>query len=133
LDLNVIHTPNSKGFIGAGVGYSYVKLENIYTFTTAGSTAYSPMSSFTERATGNAVATVAYVGWETYFTDNATIVFDGGYRYIPVRKMSHQNPTTTFQGTVAKGDSMQNDAGVNRLINLSGAYVGASFRFYINF
>jgi opacity protein-like surface antigen len=130
LDFNFMKSGSSKAFIGAGVGYSFVKMENIYTFT-AGRSTYGSMNDFFERATANAIATHGYIGYEMLFSDNVTVVFDAGYKYLPVRKLNHQNATTTFQGAVNKGDPVLNDAGSNRLVNLSSAYAGMAFRFYI--
>jgi hypothetical protein len=130
VDFNFMKSGSSKAFVGVGVGYSYVKMENIYTFTPGRST-YGSMSDFFERATANAIATHGYIGYEMLFSDNVTLVFDAGYKYLPVRKLNHQNATTTFQGAVNKGDPVLNDAGSNRLVNLSSAYAGLAFRFYI--
>src|SRR4051812_45495379 len=124
-----MHDGLSKLFFGAAVGYSFIKMENIYTFT-PGQTTYPGMVDFYERASATAIETEAYLGYEMLFSDNVTVVFDAGYKYLPVRKLNHQNPTTTFQGAVGKGDAVQNDAGTNRLINLSTAYGGLAFRFY---
>ncbi len=130
IDLNFMKSSHSKAFIGAGIGYAFVKMENIYTFT-AGRSTYGAMSDFFERATANAIATHGYIGYEMLFSDNVTLVFDAGYKYLPVRKLNHQNATTTFQGAVNKGNAVLNDAGSNRLVNLSSAYAGLAFRFYI--
>lgn len=129
IDVNVMQRGNSKAFIGAGVGYAFVKMENIYTFE-AGQTTYA-MSDFFERATANAIAAHGYAAYETLFADNVTVVFDAGYKYLPVRKLNHQNATTTFVGTVGKGDPVTTHGGNNRLVNLSSAYAGIAFRFYI--
>lgn len=130
IDLNLIEGSTSRIFAGGGVGYAYIKMENNYTMTSTGTSTYGGLTSFSERATGMALAAQAYAGFEFLFSDNVTVTFDGGYRYLPVYRLNHQNPTTTFLGSVSKGEAVQTETGVNRKINLSGAFGGVAFRFY---
>lgn len=131
VDIVGLRTNRSKAFVGAGVGYGYIKLENIYGFTSAGVSAYPGMSDFTEKAEGEAIASHLYAGYETLLADNATVVFDLGYRYLKANDLTHLSAATTFLGSVARGERVRKADGTARVIDMSSGYIGLAFRFYI--
>ncbi len=130
VDYNFYTFSTSKAFVGLGVGHAYIKMENDYQFTDVGRTTYN-MSDFVEKAEGQTVSTHVYAGYEMLFADNATVVFDIGYRKLYANTLNHLNAVTTFNGPVARGAQVvKNDSGP-RDVDFSGAYVGMAFRFYI--
>jgi hypothetical protein len=131
LEFNIKQGTWYKLFVGGGIGYGYVSFTNIYTFTAAGTAQYSPKTSFTESASGQATEYQGYAGFEFLLTDVGTAVIDAGYRYMPLNGFNHTTDTTTFQGTVHSGYPVLNTDGTARNFSLSEAYVGLSFRFYI--
>ena len=123
-------TPDSHFLIGLGGGMAYVTLENNYTMTTAGTTA-TGVGNTDEKGTGQAPVVQGYLGYETLITDNATLAFDIGYRYAPVSTINSTQNISAPAGTEVSGQPLVNMDGSNRSLNLSGPFVGLSFRFYI--
>ncbi len=130
IDYNFYTFSTSKAFIGGGLGYAYIKMENSYEFTDTGRTTYG-LADFVEKGEGQTVSAHVYAGYEMLFADNATVVFDVGYRKLYANTLNHLNAVTTFNGPVARGAQVvKNDSGP-RDVDFSGAYVGLAFRFYI--
>ena len=111
--------------------YSFVTLDNKYEMTTAGNTAFSPATSYTEKAEGTAVGGVLGFGFETMFADNATFSLDFGYRHLVVNNFKHKAAGVVIGDTVAKGDPVLNSDGSKRQLDMGGLNVGVMFRFYI--
>lgn len=131
LELVAIQTPRYKLFFGFGAGYATVKLENQYAFTADGTTTYS-LADFKEGGSGKTTSLNGSVGYEIYMADNSTFVFDLGYRQLKVDELKYDAPATGFQGAKAAGDVMVKSDGSNRSLDMSGAYVGIGFRFYLD-
>ncbi|MCM2281548.1 MAG: hypothetical protein NDI61_06850 [Bdellovibrionaceae bacterium] len=131
LDFVGLRTVTSKAYVGAGLGYGYVKLENIYSLTATGTSTYPGQTDFTEKAEGQAIVSHLYAGYETLLADNATIVFDLGYRYFTANDLTHLNTASTFLGSVTRGDRVRKADGTARSIDLGGGYAGLALRFYI--
>lgn len=127
-DLNVVRF---YGFLSAG--YSFVTLDNEYEMTTAGNTAFSPATSYTEKADGTAMGGVLGMGFETMFVDNATFSLDVGYRHLVVDNFKHKGTGAIIgDSSISKGDPVLNQDGSARKLDLGGLTIGAMFRFYIN-
>ncbi len=131
LELVTHRAATSKAFVGAGVGYGYVKMENSYRFTAAGSAAYPALGDFTEKAQGRAIASHVYAGYETLLADHAAVVFDLGYRHLRAADLAHLTAADTFNGAVSRGEPVRKSDGAARGIDLSGGYAGLALRFYI--
>ena len=112
--------------------YSFVTLDNKYEMTAAGTTAFSPATSYTEKADGSAFGGMLGLGFETVFVDNATFSLDFGYRHLVVDNFKHKADGTVIGDMVAKGDTVMNHNGSARKLDLGGVSMGAIFRFYIN-
>lgn len=118
----------------AGIGYGVANLTNSYTMTSTGTDELGGLSSYDEKAVGSSLTYTVGMGFETVFSDNVTLSLDAGYRYLQLQNMTHTGPVTTIaQGSVAKGDVLKNPDGTARRLDLGGAFVGLTFRFYINF
>ena len=122
-------TPTTRLIFGVGGGYAYTTLINKYTMTTAGQAALG--NDVTESAKAQSFAGQAYVGYETLFADTATVLFEAGYRYLPVAQLKSSVQAQAPAGTESPSSILINMDGTSRKIDLSGAYVGLSFRFYI--
>jgi hypothetical protein len=122
----------SRFLFNLGVGRATVSLTNVYTMTAAGTTALS-LNSFTEKGTDTVSNGYASLGWEAHFADKAMIMFEAGYKYMPVDSLTHaQDEKTIAQRSGAtSGSALLNDDKSQRKFDLSGGFVGISFRFYI--
>jgi len=121
----------SRVFIYAGGGYASITMENEYTMTAAGATALSA-ASYTEKSEATAIYGFGGIGWETVFADATTLAFDVGYRYMPVSKFTYKADTATIQGAKTKGSKVVNDDGSGRTLDMGGATMSVSLRFYID-
>jgi opacity protein-like surface antigen len=127
-------TDHSRFLAYLGLGSATVSLKNSYTFTSAGQTVFGQGASLSESSTAQVTNYNLGVGYEILFVDSVTAMFDLGYRYMPVNELKYTKATTTFDGTaVGKGDKVINADGSTRKFDLSGVYLGVSFRFYVNF
>jgi hypothetical protein len=120
----------AHGLLGLGAGYAFVSVSNHYTMTPAGTAALA-VTDFSEAASARVLASQLYVGYETLFTDTVTAEFEAGYRYAPVTTLNSTTSATAISGSESAGKPLVNMDGSNRKVNLSGVFVGMSFRFYI--
>jgi hypothetical protein len=124
-------TGSSRVILGLGGGVGFVNLDNTYTFTNAGNTAFPTLADHTENSAARVTALKASLAYEVLFTDTVTAMFDLSYRYMPVRVLKGVNSVTTFTGSQSEGTDLYNHDGGNRTIDLSGGSIGLVFRFYI--
>ena len=123
---------NSRWSLILGGGVQTVTVNNNYTLTVPGQTAYPKVSSaFVEEG-----QTYAYMGdigtsYEFLMVDSVTMILDAGYRYLYASGFKEDRSANTFLGSVNSGDPMVNSDGSNRTINLGGPWVGLGLRFYI--
>lgn len=111
---------------------AYASLSNNYVFTSSGNTAFSPITSYLEKATGNGTGWMTGLGIESMLADNATIAFDIGYRYLVIQTLNHIGSNSTLaQSSVTKGAGLLNHDGSSRQLNFSGPAVFLSLKFYI--
>ena len=128
-----LYTPTFRFFSTVGLGYATADLNNSYTMTATG-TSELGVASFDEKATGSSISYSGGAGFETLFADNVTMSMELGYRHLQFQKLTHTGAVKTIaQGNVEKGDAVKNPDGSARRIDLGGAYVGITFRFYMNF
>jgi hypothetical protein len=64
------------------------------------------------------------------FADHATLVADLGYRYLRVNELKSSDDVTTFTGSYHAGDTLKNNDGSDRSLDLGGFFAGIGFRFY---
>lgn len=134
LEILTMMGKNSRFYNTLGVGYASADLKNSYTMTTTGTSELSGLTSFDEKATGSSISYTTAVGFETIFADNVTMSLELGYRYLQFSNLSHTGTAKTIaQGDVQKGDTLKNADGTSRRIDLGGAFVGLTFRFYLDF
>jgi hypothetical protein len=117
-------------FYSIGGGLGLATTQNIYKMTAAGTTAFPGVSDHTETGKGQSVDVQTSVAYEMMFADHATFVADVGYRYLRINALTTPDAVTTFSGTYKAGDSLKNNDGGDRSIDLSGFFAGAGFRFY---
>lgn len=129
LEFNLQKTNIYRSFIAGSVGYAALTLKNVYTLTSAGSTAYPGMDT-TMEAKGTGIMYGLSAGAEVLMTDTTTVVLEGGYRRLSIDNMKYSRSGSYFGSTVSDGDTMQ-DNGSARKFDLSGFYLGLAFRFYL--
>jgi len=124
----------SRVMITGGAGYAFVNLKNDYNVTTAGQTALG-LPSYTETATATQINGFASTAYEFCMVDHVLGMLELGYRYLPVTGLEHSQAQKTFAektgNGAANGAPLLNSNGLQRQIDLSGFFVGLSFRFYI--
>lgn len=126
----VVWKTNTSAFMfGGGVGYAMVTMENQYQITTDGTSALG-VSSYVEKASGNAVQGEGFVGYEFAFSDNVTLFTNLGYRYLMVSELKHENAAAAIGGAVTKGSKVLKQNGENRTLDLSAGQAAIQFRFY---
>jgi hypothetical protein len=125
---------NTRFFGELGAGYANVSVVNQYTMTAAGTTALGGVGSYKETMQDNTMSAIAGLGLETLFTDNATLILDFGYRYLPVKGLVYKAPVDNIvsPGGVTQGQQVLNADGSKRTLNLGGLFGGIAFRFYFN-
>jgi hypothetical protein len=121
---------NTRALLGFGYGVAIASLDNEYTMTSAGRTALG-VSDFKESATGVSPLMQTYLGFEFLFADTVTATIQGGYRWCTVKTFKSTEDTTAISGPQKKGDDIINMDGGPRSMDLSGAFVGVNFRFYL--
>lgn len=131
LEFSPVIDSGKRIYFALGGGAGTVTIINEYTFTSIGTAQYN-IPDFTEEALAYAYLMEGSIGAELSMDDNATILFDLGYRYLVADKFTHQRSVTTFNGAVNKGDKVVNSDGTSRYLDLSSAFFGLGFRFYFN-
>jgi hypothetical protein len=121
---------NTRALIGLGYGVAITSFDNQYTMTTAGKTALG-VSDFKESATAVSPLIETYAGFEFLFADAVTATILGGYRWCNAQTFKSTEDVTAISGTQKKGDDVINMDGGPRSMDLSGAFVGINFRFYL--
>jgi len=120
-------------FVYGGVGLASVTVENRYKMTAAGTAQLGGVTDFNEKMEGSAVSFHMGTGFEMLFVDNVTVGLDLGYRYLKVNTLKYTGDMTTILSPttgVSKGEQAKDHDGNNRFVDLSGATVGLTFRFY---
>jgi hypothetical protein len=130
VDFVVKAFPASRILVSVGGGYAYVTTQNIYKLTTAGAAAFPGVSDHTETGKGNALSFQLSTAYEFEFADHATLVLDLGYRYLRVSALTTPEDVTTFTGSYRAGETLKNNDGSDRSLDLGGAFAGVGFRFY---
>lgn len=121
-------------FTYLGVGYATVTVDNTVDLTTAGTTLYSPIVDHTEKSSATTYTTMLGFGFETIFVDSVSFTMDLGYRHLPVKELKYNGTTSTLaEAAPEDGGPVLNMDGNSRSIDLSGFYIGGSFRFFLNF
>lgn len=127
LEFDFVSGPQFRWYLSAGGGVGSVTLLNTYTFAPA-----SPygLVDFTEEGTAWVPMYEGSTGIEFSLVDNATMLFDIGYRHLQVTGLKHTRSATTFLGPVGKGSKMTNVGGGERELDMNSVYAGLGFKFY---
>jgi len=118
-------------FFTGGLGYMKTTVKNDYVMTSLGNTTYG-VSDYTEEASAYSFMSQGGLGVEFALADSSTFVLSGGYRGLIASNLKHERSNATIDGNVNAGDSFRDGSG-DRVINLSGYWVGLGLRFYWNF
>ncbi|MGZ3773486.1 MAG: hypothetical protein ACXVCY_10805 [Pseudobdellovibrionaceae bacterium] len=131
VDLNIHRTETSRSFVTASVGSASVTMTNEYTLTSAGQTAFPGVSNHTAESKGSGTLLEASLGYEGILTDTTTMLIEFGYRQLKIGNLKYEKDVTTFTGAKGSGTDVLNSSGVERSLDLSGAFVSLGFRFYM--
>jgi hypothetical protein len=116
--------------LNTSVGQGNLVLTNAYTFTEAG-TAATSRTDYTEEGRATATLLDGALAFETLLFDTTTFLIDVGYRQMKFTEIKHNRDCAGLIGNNVKGDVMVDVDGTNRVIDLTGSYVGLGFRFWI--
>ncbi len=125
----------TKMYMGAGMGYANITIENRYTMTATGTSELGGVTDFNEKIEGTSTSFHVLTGIETTFVDNSTLSLDVGYRYLRTKELKYKAPANNIvsPGGVAEGDIVRNHDGTDRSMDLGGLYFGMTLKFYLNF
>lgn len=132
LEIFVNNDANGRVYVAVGGGYGKVSLTNEYTFNAAGDALYTPLTSFSEKASQTTTLFETAVGYELSFVQSTTVSFELGYRYLKADDLEYDNAGTNFIGPHAAGAPVLNSDGSKKSLDLGGVFTGLSFRFYFN-
>lgn len=132
LELDFSQGEGTKYFTFAGVGYAKVTSTNIYDLNATGLGAYGLSDDYKETVSGNAIMGQVGVGAEWPAIDNVNFSFELGYRYLVASKLNYENSQNTAEGTTVEDGAAKIRNGTEaRTLDMSGMFVGFSFRFFI--
>lgn len=130
IEFNVRGIGDARSFVGFTAGSANFTLKNDYTMTAAGSAQWPGMDTSVEgKGTGTLMA--LSLGHEGLLSDTTTYAFEIGYRYLKIEDLKYSGDANVFGTSHSSGDAMKTQAGSARDIDLSGVYLGLSFRFYL--
>jgi hypothetical protein len=130
VEINVRGAGDQRSFVGLTAGAANFTLKNDYTLTAAGTAQWPGMDTSVEgKGTGTMLAVA--LGHEGLLSDTTTYAFEFGYRYLKIEDLKYSSDTNVFGTSHSSGDAMKTQAGGARDIDLSGIYLGLSFRFYM--
>ena len=130
-------TMRLSGFIGAGM--ASLSMDNAYTFTSAGLSAFSLSQSYVEKSEAFVVSAHYGGQFEFLLADTVTMVTEAGFRYMTVGELKYKHDTTTIVsqellgGAAPKGSVVKYHDVSNRTFDMSGYYLVLSFRLYLRF
>lgn len=132
LELDFSQGEGSKYFTFAGVGYAKVTSTNDYDLNAFGLGYYGLSGDYKETVSGNAIMGQVGVGAEWPAIDNVNFALELGYRYLVASKLNYENSHNTAEGSTVKGGAAKIKNGTDtRSLDMSGMFVGFSFRFFI--
>jgi hypothetical protein len=131
LEFKMIRTESTKTYLFAGAGYASMKSTNDVTVTATGAGTYGGLGSYKEAVSSTGIMSQAGAGFEFVLVDNATLATEIGYRILSSGKMTHDDAITTPYGAVGSGATATKNGTGSRALDLGGAFVGVSIRFYI--
>jgi hypothetical protein len=121
---------SSRFFVSGGLGYMKITVKNDYHMTSAGNTLYG-VADYAEEASGYSFMGSAGLGFEMGLADTATFVLSSGYRGLIGSNLKHERANSGIGGAINSGDTLRDNNG-DRIIDMSGFWAGAAFRFYWN-
>jgi len=126
---------NKRYFIFVGAGWGDFKVANEYAITTDGQTDYGSVPSYKEVWQGDAISYQLGAGFEMHALDNVTLSVEAGYRMMNISDWTYADTLQVIRGgaatNIAKGAKVTNNSGTAIELDLSGAFIGFMFRFYI--
>lgn len=132
VEVDLMQGPQSRSFIGLGIGLAEVDVDNTYELTTDGSTTYSPVTNYKDETGGSAISYSIHFGQEMHFTDNVTFLYNFGYRVMSFDSLEYDTAVTSFQGATTKGATAKFNDGTDRTLDMSSLFLGIAFRFYMS-
>jgi hypothetical protein len=134
LELDALQSDSERAFFFLGVGAADVSLDNDYEFTATGLATYPAVTSDYKETSGQSlISSHAGVGYEGLFADNVTFFTEAGYRMLVASRLKYKDDFSTPEGAKTKGAPALNSDGTDRIVDLSGFFVGFGFKFYLSF
>ena len=131
LELSFISEDKRKFFMFVGGGYSQVRVSNEYELTAAGQALYSLSDNYKESLEGLAYSGHLGFGYEMHMVDTVSVLFELGYRHFIARELNHRDGIQTVNGNFSEGSVALKNNGDKRQLDMGGAFLGVSFRFYM--
>ncbi len=130
LEIQAYKTSSSRVLFGAGYGIAFVGMDNDYKFTPSGQSALG-VGDYKESSKTQANMGQIYVGYEFHFADAVTAVLHAGARTLKASDFRSLKETNAISGQQTENGQIRDMNGDLRSVDLSGAFVGLNFRFYL--
>lgn len=130
LDVNLRSNQGSRSFATVSAGYANVTVKNEYSLTAAGTAAYPGMDG-TMEAKGTGTQLMATLGQEGFLSDNATYIFELGYKQLTVDNLKYSKDANLFGTSHSTGDAVNTSDGNARSMDLGGVIISLGLRFYL--
>lgn len=132
IEINVVRGTKHRVSVGGGAGYLTGSIRNDVKMTAAGQTQLG-VGNYIEEGQGTGISAKVFSNFEFVLLDNISMVLQLGYRYARVGELKYTrdaNLPAPF-GAVTKGQTMRNNDGSNRIMDMSGPFAGAQFVFWM--
>jgi hypothetical protein len=130
IEIQTYETASSRVLFGASYGIAFVGMDNEYQFTPSGQSAFG-VGDYKESSKTQANMGQIYVGYEFHFADAVTAVLHAGARTLKASDFRSLKETNAISGQQTENGQIRDMNGDLRSVDLSGAFVGLNFRFYL--
>jgi hypothetical protein len=132
-ELALKQTDTFKAYVGVAAGYAITTIKNTVSLNAAGQAAFPTAAvDYTEEGTSYGLLGEVLAGLEFAAFDNVGFSLDAGYRYLNHSSFNATRGANTVGGVVTTGSTLRNVDGTTRTLDLSGYFVGGTFRIYFN-
>ncbi|MFP5519137.1 MAG: hypothetical protein ACLGGX_04495 [Bdellovibrionia bacterium] len=132
VEFNLQSTPRTRSFAFFNYGSGSITVDNTYDLTADGLAAFPGVVDHVLKMKGSAQHLSGGLGFEGFFSDTTTYIFEIGYRAMNFDKLTATETVTTFSNQVYdSGDVVKFANGDNRVLNMSGYFLNLGIRIYL--
>lgn len=131
LELSLFYRPQSRGFLYMYGGSASVTVTNDYTMAAAGTAAFPSVVDHQVLMGGTSMAYGGALAYEMWMNDTTTLLFELGYQSLKFEKLTYSKAVTTFSGTKASGDVVNDISGIARTLDMTYFFGTLGIRIYL--